>query len=118
MNTNQTHKPTPKPKRVIGSKVSLAELVQRHLLRNRTKAASLARKAGINKSILSKVISGTQTFLMPEVVEKLAKAMGIHWSAIYAAIRKSKSDNVDKSAIETCIDRSKSLGHKIYKRTI
>ena len=111
MNLKQTRQPTAKQKRIIGSRVSLPELIQRYLLRNRTTAAKLSRKAGINKSIISKVISGQQRLLMPEVVEKLSSAMSIHWSVVYAAIRKSKSESVDKSGIETCIDRSKSLDH-------
>lgn len=113
MPNKRAPKKTPKSKRIIGSKVSLSEMVRRHLLRERTTAVKLAAKAGLNKSILSKILSGKQGTLMPDSVEKLANAMGVHWSKLYSAIRVTKSGIVDKSEIETCIDRSKSLSHNI-----
>lgn len=95
--------------RIIGTTLSLDTLVSRWIARSRTTPISLARRAGINRSILSKILTGKQRWLMPDTAEKLANAMDIPVSKIYAAMRNKKSEIVEKPPIEKCLDRSKHL---------
>lgn len=83
-------------KRRIGPPRSLSELIERHLARNRTTAAALARKAGVNKSLLSKVLNRKQRTMDHDNILLMAKAMGIEWSRFYDAQRASKSHKSDK----------------------
>lgn len=101
MSTESQTGKTPASLRRIGPPRSLGELIERHITRNRTTAAALARKAGVNKSLLSKVISRKQRTMDHENILLMAKAMGIEWSRFYDAQRASKSDSVSKTESNT-----------------
>ncbi len=92
---------TPSGKSRIGPPRSLGELIARHIKRSRTSAAALARKAGVNKSLLSKVLSGKQRTMEHDNILSLAKAMRIDWSKFYDAQRASKPVPVDNSGSNT-----------------
>ena len=101
MSTESQTGKSPSAKRRIGPPRSLGDLIGRHLAKKRTTAAALARKAGIDKSLLSKVLSGKQRTMDHENIILLAKAMEIDWSKFYTAQRASKMVPALKSEINT-----------------
>lgn len=111
-NPSGPKKPSAKP-RTMSARLSLSDFIKKHLERNRMRVSALCRKSGVLPSVFSKVLSGRQNYVSTETVLKLAKAMKVEESVLYRAMRNSKSANVDKSEIETCVDRSKSLHHNI-----
>jgi transcriptional regulator with XRE-family HTH domain len=88
-------------KRRIASRLSLAGLLQLWLDQNRTTAYALAHKAGINRSILSKILSGMQRFVSPETISRLAVATKYEEAKLWQSHRNTHSVVADSAITQT-----------------
>ncbi len=86
------------PGRIIASKLSLAELVAYRIRKLRTTAHALSRKAGLNPSVISKILSGKQGSLGNDGVERLTRAMGITYEQYHKARRNTRDNRAAADA--------------------
>jgi transcriptional regulator with XRE-family HTH domain len=91
MSTAQSSKRHPTKAARKGRNPSLSALVRWAMERQGMSGNQLAQHAGLNQSIVSRLVSGRRSNAMPETLEALSLALDLPMSQLWAARRVSRS---------------------------
>jgi DNA-binding Xre family transcriptional regulator len=76
-----------------GKNPCLARLIQWGMDRRNLNAYALSTRAGLNPSILSRILTGQRVAIAPKTAERIGYVLGIKWADILEAARQSRALN-------------------------